>query len=248
MVGNIRYIVYFVIALTALAIGVSAVSRLFIKADLPFDYGSSRHESFAESDFGEIKSGDLINAVNDIPVESAFEIETLIDNKLPGDVIRVTFTDQSSARRTLPVTLVKFYNDYLFIIVTTIAGYAFWILGVFVVASKPKDKAAILLFLTLVSFAVAILSTSGYYGRNSDWIGYVIRISHPLSYLTGSILFLMFILNFPYETLRSRNMLTYSLYSLTGVLCIYVSIACYFTLRDLDTHLARCLSKFMEAL
>ena len=89
MVGNIRYIVYFVIALTALAIGVSAVSRLFIKADLPFDYGSSRHESFVESDFGELKSGDLINAVNDIPVESAFEIETLIDNKLPGDVIRV---------------------------------------------------------------------------------------------------------------------------------------------------------------
>ena len=235
MVGNIRYIVYFVIALTALAIGVSAVSRLFIKADLPFDYGSSRHESFVESDFGELKSGDLINAVNDIPVESAFEIETLIDNKLPGDVIRVTFTDQSSARRTLPVTLVKFYNDYLFIIVTTIAGYAFWILGVFVVASKPKDKAAILLFLTLVSFAVAILSTSGYYGRNSDWIGYVIRISHPFSYLLGSILFLMFILNFPYETLRSRNILTYSLYSLTGVLCIYVSIACYLTLRDLDT-------------
>lgn len=235
MAGNTRYLVYIVVALAALAIGVSAVTRLFVKADFPFDYGSSRHESVVESDFGEIKAGFLIKAVNDIPVESAFEIETILDSKLPGDVIRLTFKDLSSASRTLPVTLVKCYNDYFFIAVTTFAGFSFWILGVFVVAAKPKDKAAILLFLTLVSFAVAILSTSGYYGRDADWLGYVIRVSHPLSYVSGSILFLMFILNFPYETLRSRNLLTYLIYSLTVAFCIYTGYACFITMRDLNT-------------
>ena len=189
MVRSYRYIIYFVFALAALAIGVSAVSRLFIKADLPFEYGSSRHESFVESDFAEITKGDRIVAVDNIPVESAFEIEIIIDSKLPGDIISVTIAKGSSVTKSLPVTLVKYYDDNLFIIVTAIAGYAFWILGVFVIGSKPNDRAAVLLFLTLVTFSVAIFTTSGYYGRGSDWIGYVDRISHVLSYVWGSVFF-----------------------------------------------------------
>ncbi len=235
MVRSYRYIIYFVYALAALAIGVSAVSRLYIKADLPFEYGSSRHESFIESSFAEFTTGDQIIAVDGIPVESAFEIEIIVDNKLPGDIIPVTFADRSSVTKSLPVTLVKYYDDYLFIIVTTIAGYAFWILGVFVIGSKPNDKAAVLLFLTLVTFSVAILSTSGHYGRGSDWIGYIDRISHVLSYLWGSIFFLQFMMNFPFEASKGTKRISYLMYLVISVFSVLASYTCYVTLRDLNT-------------
>jgi len=235
MTGRFKYLLYFIFAISALAVGVSAISRLLIKADLPFTYGSSRHESVIESDFGEFKKGDLINAVNGINVESAFEIEVIVDNNQPGDEIPVTFTDLSSAKKTLPVTLVRYYKDYNFILITAIAGFTFWILGVLIIISKPEDKAAVLLFLTLVTFSVAILSTSGYYGRGSDWIGYAVRISHTLSYIFGSVFFLMFMINFPYESIRKLNFLKYSFYALifgASVFAVYVN---YITLRDLET-------------
>ncbi len=235
MVRRHKYIIYFVFALTALAIGVSAVSRLFIKADLPFDYGSSRHESFVESDFADFSKGDQIIAVDGIPVESAYEIELIIDNKLPGDIIPVSLADQSSGTKTLQATLVNYYDDNLFIIVTAITGFAFWILGVFVIGSKPNDRAAVLLFLTLVTFSVAILSTSGYYGRGNDWIGYVDRISHVLSYLWGSIFFLSFMMNFPYKAHEKARLPTYMMYIVFSAISIFSSYACYVTLRDLNT-------------
>ncbi len=239
MTGRFKYLLYFIFAITALAIGVSAISRLLFKADLPFKYGSSRHEAVIESEFGEFRKSSLINAVTGINVESAFEIEVIIDNKQPGDEIPVTFTDLSSVKKTLPVTLVRYYKDYNFIIITAIAGFTFWILGVLIIISKPEDKAAVLLFLTLVTFSVAILSTSGYYGRGSDWTGYAVRISHTLSYIFGSVFFLMFMINFPYESKTKKNFFKYSLYVLIGAAASFAAYVNYSALRDNNTAMLK---------
>jgi len=235
MTGRFKYLLYFIFAISALAVGVSAISRLLIKADLPFTYGSSRHESVIENDFGDFKKGSIINAVRGIDVESAFEIEVIIDNNQPGDNIPVTFTNLSYEKKTLAVTLVRYYKDYNFILITAIAGFTFWILGVFIIISKPNDRSASLLFLTLVTFSVAILSTAGYFGRGTDWIGYAVRISHTLSYIFGSVFFLMFMINFPYESIRKLNLLKYPLYILISLTAFFAAYVNYITLRDLNT-------------
>ena len=235
MTGRFKYSLYFIFAVTALALGVSAISRLLIKADLPFTYGSSRHETVIESDFGVFKKGDIINAVNGVDVESAFEIEIIIDNYQPGDEIPVTFTDLSSVKKTMPVTLVRYFKDYNFILITAIAGFTFWILGVLIIISKPGDKTAVHLFLALLTFSIAILTTSGYYAGGSDWIGYAVRLSHTLSYIFGTVFFLMFMNNFPYASVKKMNLLKYLLYAFIIGSSSFAAYVNYITLRDINT-------------
>ena len=68
MTGNIKYILYFAYALTALAIGIASVQRLVIKPDLPFSYGSSGNESFIGENYDEFKKVDRITAAGPVNV------------------------------------------------------------------------------------------------------------------------------------------------------------------------------------
>lgn len=236
MGGSLKYFLYFIYALTALAISISALSRLFMKADLPFEYGTTGHESLIENNSGSFNKGDSITNVDGIDVKSAFEIEVIIDSRLPGDEIPVTTKDITSLKKELTVTLVRYYENYNFIVITAAAGFAFWLLGLFVIISKPDDKAAVCLFLTLVTFSVAILSSSGHFGRDNDLIGYTVRISHTLSYIFGSTFFLMFIINFPYENKKVQKVTLSTLAVLIPLITMIVSYFEYMTFKELTPY------------
>lgn len=230
---SLKYFLYFTFSLSALVINISALNRLFLKANLPFEYGEEGHESVIENNFSSFSKGDTILSVDGIIVKSVFEIEVIVDSKLPGDKILVKVSDISSVNKEQTVTLVSYYENYNFIFITAAAGFAFWILGLFVIISKPDDKAAVYLFLTLVTFSIAILSTSGHFGGETDWLGFAVRISHTLSYIFGSIFFLLFIYNFPYENKNNRKVILSSLVILITLISVIVSYLQVKTFREL---------------
>lgn len=229
-----KYYIYIVYAITAFVIGVVSVQRLIVKPDLPFGYGTSGNESLILNDYEKFKSGDRIVSVNSVDAGSDFQIEIIVDSKMPGDVIPVTAVNSKSEQVTLSVTLTRYYRNINFIAVTSVTGFAFLLLGIFVIRSKPGDKTAARLFLTLITFSVAVLASSGQYSRGSDWTGYAVRISHLISYIAGSVFFLSFIFNFPFENNIRRNLLKYSVYILVTLFTLFASYFYFITLRELN--------------
>lgn len=52
-------------------------------------------------------SGDIITAVDGIPVGAAADLSTIMDQRRPGDTIVLTWVDRSGATRTAPVVVAK---------------------------------------------------------------------------------------------------------------------------------------------
>ncbi|MBX7043368.1 MAG: HAMP domain-containing histidine kinase, partial [Ignavibacteria bacterium] len=170
--------------------------------------------------YGVPESGSILESVEGISIRSEFSAEMITDSRKPGESVAITYRNTSGQTVKADVTLVHYYRSYTFIGITSVAGAAFLLLGLFVVLVRPDDKAAVLLFLVLSTFAVAIITSPGAYRSSDDPASLIVRISHSLSYIFGSVFFLHFIISFPERNLKNRiyKLTAVSLYSFAVIL------------------------------
>ena len=234
---NIRYkliFFYFLIALIFIT-GLFSIHRLTEKSALPFIVLSDNNNIYSNDDYKEIRKGNLILGIDNFPITNVSHIGFIIDTKLPGETAEINFSDGNGNSYATKVELVDFYSNNFFIIITLIIGLSFWLAGVYVISATPREKTARMLCLLLVTFALAILTPAGYSGRGvSDWLGYLIKITHPLSYIWGSVFFLHFSLIFPGRFLLKQKLILNLLYLTAFIFSIAIVYSFFISLRDLD--------------
>lgn len=232
MNAPLRLIFFYLISILVLAAGLYSEFRLNDKAKLPFEIYSEDGKVYSYSDYKEIHKGDRIERLDNMPVSSMQEVEFIADSKLHGEKISIVFSDKNNSSKVTECTLIEYYIDDFFIIITLVIGLSFWMSGVYVITATPIDKTAKILWLILITFALAILTPPGHFGRD-DLPGYIIRALRPLSYIWGSVFFLHFSLIFPTPFLKKQKLIIAFLYA-TGAL---LSLAIIFTLLPAMTEL-----------
>jgi hypothetical protein len=233
---RLKLIFFYCVSAVILITGLTSIYRLFEKADLPFEYHSEKGKLISDSNFKDIEIGDCISGIDNIAVTSTIEAEFILDTKRIGDEVSLAILNEKNMPKTSLVNLVYYYKNNFFILISLIVGLSYWLTGIYVIASKPHDKSAKILCLTLVTFSLAILSNACYFGRGSDWMGYVIRISHPISYIMGSVFFLHFTFIFPNDLFRKQKTIIISLYSFAAVFGISIIFSLYISMRYLDNY------------
>jgi signal transduction histidine kinase len=183
--------------------GYFSIVRLIEKPDLPFEYFSNSSGVFAE-DPGKLV--DHITAIDGISVNSDFQLEFVIDRYKTGQTISFTFTDNSGKEINSKIVLVPYYENLNFIAVSSLIGFVFMLIGLFVALKKTENTQALLLYWILTLYGLATLTSPGYYGLTNDWPGYAIRSLHAISYTIGSLLFIFFIILFSVKDLKEKKL------------------------------------------
>ena len=187
-----RQLIFYLLIFATLFIGLNAIYRLNFKADLPFGYHSEGNKIISDTLFREIQIKDRIVEVDGFNVNSLLELEFFTDTKNIGDEVELTILNSNNSPRFVTVLLGNYYKDISFILITFIVGLAFWITGGYVFIFGIKDDSARVLSLVLLTFSLATFTSPCFFDRGSDWIGYLIRISHSVSYIFGGLFFLHF--------------------------------------------------------
>ena len=230
---SLRHIIIYFVIIINLLTGLTAVYRLFYKADLPFKYYSTDEHVISAETYANIKSGSRIAEIDGMNVTSEYEVEFILDSRQIGDEVSLkVYNDDKSASET--VKLSDYYKKYTFIIVSLIIGLTFWITGIYVYSVRKDDHSAVILCLVLTTFSLATFSTACYFGRGNDWIGYLIKLSHSLSYIMGSVFFLHFTLVFPLPLFRKQNLFIYSLYISAVIMSIIVTSELFSAMKYLN--------------
>ncbi|MBS1519342.1 MAG: hypothetical protein JSS91_14765 [Bacteroidetes bacterium] len=229
-----RQLIYILFILASLITGLNAVYRLNHKSDLPFAYHSSDNNIISDSSFTEIQISDRIIAVDNFPVSSILETEFIADTKQIGDEVSLEIYSGNDTYKTVSVRLNKYYKDNFFILTTLLVGLSFWFPGVYVCIFGRKDKSARLLCLTLVTISLAVFTSPCSFERSSDWMGYVIRISHTISYIFGGMFFLHFSLIFPAYFSRNQNQAVKILYFTVSGFSVFTAYILFIAMRDLN--------------
>ena len=220
MPGRYRHFACFIYALTCLLVSVMAVMQLIDKPGLPFGLETSGGTVVAVNPSGVPESGSILESIEGIMVRSEISAEMITDSRKPGESVAVTYRNASGQVLRADVTLVHYYKSYTFIAITSLAGTAFLLLGLFAVIARPDDKAAVLLFLVLSTFAVAIVTSPGAYQISNNPASVIVKFSHSLSYIFGSVFFLHFIMSFPERNVKNgfHKVITGSLYTCAIIL------------------------------
>lgn len=235
-----RLIFCYLFILFALIIGISSVSRLTVKAYLPFDIITGENEKIlAETDYENIQAGNEIFNIDNIPVSSLFEAEYILDSKNIGQTVNLSILTDNNNSKDISIVLVPYYKNNLFILITSIVGLLYWLTGAYVIKARPEDRSAKILCLTLVTFSVAILTSPGFYGSGDDFIGYADRLSHTLSYIFGSVFFIHFTLSFPNKLFRKQNILLSALYVFAVLFSLIIAYVQINSLIELNIELIK---------
>ncbi|MGE5497013.1 MAG: PDZ domain-containing protein, partial [Syntrophothermus sp.] len=190
-----KFIFYADLAL--LAICLTGVYQLWIKADLPFhlnDY-NSRLLVDDPGNLTEIKKGDLILKVHGIKISSRDDIETITDGFSAGDTIQLTIrrNEETTATRC---TLIRFYS-LLYILTVMSAGIIFFAVAVIVLRKSPERKPAAVFHWVVTGTAAIMMTSWGSYAQFTFTALWLVRSVFHLAYLMVPVNFIHFTLVFP---------------------------------------------------
>ncbi len=194
---NISRFFGYAAAFASLAAGIYGLLLLFIKPDLPFKYDSVDNFVVATENYSAIiKEGDIIKELNSKRIQSPEIIEFICDGKNIGDEVSLLISSGNIDKK-INVLLDKAYRDYSFILISGITGLAFWILGLFVFIKKPGDLFSTILFIMLILFSVAIMTSGGRYAGSVFAPSVLIKLLHIFVYVGGISCLIHFSLVFP---------------------------------------------------
>ena len=180
--------VYFIfITLAVLLLGSAGIHRLIIKPDIPFGYEDSSEGIRITSAGNQIPPGSLIKSVNNVNVESTFQLEFLIDSYSIGDTLYVFCKsenkDVSVKSSAVRVALKHYYTTPVFILISGITGFLFWLTAIFIYVRRTGEKLSVLLFHLFMVLSLAVLTSPGEYKANGDVTGMLVMSFHLSSYM-----------------------------------------------------------------
>ncbi len=190
--------VYYVISSVFFIISCYGIILLFQKPDLPFDYSYSNGSVIAGKNAGAM-SGLKISKISSNEVNSDYMLELLLDREKIGGEINIIFTGNDNNTVNSVFILVPYYKNAFFNIISAIAGFLFFLPGIFVITKKPNDRSARVLFWVLTIFGLAIMTSPAPYSITGNFAGIIVRILHLASYTAGSAVFYHFILRISAE-------------------------------------------------
>lgn len=202
--------------------------QIYKKSDLPFRFEDYKSRLVVEQIYNKnasLQPGDVILSVQNIPVLSRDEIETITDGMNIGETASLTVL-RNDVKISTNAILIKFYSDF-YIFCVLISGLIFFIVAAAVVLKSPKTKVAQVFHWVTVGTAVIIMTTWGNYSILPFGIGHIVRILFHLAYVFVPVCFLHFTFIFPTENyVRQRNYL-HILYAFSFILFLTVHIPYY---------------------
>ncbi len=151
---------------------------------------------------GGLRGGDEILSWNSQPVQEAEYLEFAADCEAIDSPIEIRFARAGVESATV-VRLVPYYPTLRFVMTTTIVGMTFWIIGLFILFSRPNEHAARVLHWSIVLMAATIMMTQGRI-VTSDSFSLFTRAGLLLVYPLAGAIFLYFSTLFPLPKFGAR--------------------------------------------
>jgi len=196
-----------------------------IKVNLPFQVTNSESHlvvSSTEIHQGKINDGDVITLVDGYNLRSREEVEILLDDKKIGETISVEVIADAKTK-TEQFTLVPFYDTF-YVIVATILGIIFFVVGIFVLLNCKERRTAITFHNAFIAIAMIILMTWGNYSILPYSLGLITRIGFHIGYAFAPALFIQFTFLFPYERKNNYSRILIYFYLLSFIEAILLSV------------------------
>jgi signal transduction histidine kinase len=210
--GSLKYFIAYNLLTTFVCIlgGI----HIYYKADLPFKVSQSNDNLIILEDYGKTRgllSGDKLVAVDGINVQDRDEYEFILDGKLPGENIEISYI-RSEFKNNTQVTLTHYYSLF-YLIIVSFTSLLFIITSSFVLVKSRLNNVSIVFNFSSTAIAIWIMTTSANYIVPNHWIGVSTRIILHFVYTLGSVLFIHFTLIFPTDRTRQRKKLLIALYA-----------------------------------
>ncbi|MBK8552474.1 MAG: hypothetical protein IPL53_15940 [Ignavibacteria bacterium] len=197
---------YYLISLLILITGLFGIKGLITKADLPFSYIYKDDKIISNEQFDSIKPRDIILSIDGINIKSTYQLETILDNHSIGEDADIEIASASNNLFKPNLHLVRYYRKLDFITISFLAGLSFWMTSVFLIVKKHGGQSATVLFWVLILFSLATMTSPGKYFPG-DWMDYLVRAAHVVSYFLGAVTFLHFTFVFPRIRAKSYKFL-----------------------------------------
>lgn len=199
--------IYNLVIIISVFIGAFGIQLLYLKPDLPVKYDTENNVIVIQKSYGDIGKGAAIIKMDTDTIRSEFQLELLLDRKSEGDTVTFITSEENIAKAN-KVILISCYDNARFIIISLFAGLAFLFCSVFVINKKIDDASARVLFWVLLLFAIATVTSPG--KVNNDFISYMMRLVHALSFVLGISTFLHFSVIFPVRKKYAKAFITIS--------------------------------------
>lgn len=150
----------------------------------------------------DLRIGDQIESCNSRAVHEAEYFEFAADIATIGDPVEIGYRRGGTVSSTQAV-LIPCYPTAQFVITTEFVGLAFWVIGLFILFSRPNDHAGRMLHWSIVLMAATLMMTQGSVVPSQFYSLFsrsVLLLVYPLM---GAI-FLYFSTLFPQSKLGSR--------------------------------------------
>ncbi len=238
---NLKFILFADSLFFILAIaGIISINE---KAKLPFDiYSTDSKFSIninPQNPYG-LKTGDILQSINDFKITLGDKPEFITDRKNIGDSVNVSVL-QGSIEKNIWVKLTYFYSDF-YIISTSIVSLFFFIVALFVVIKKPELKAAHLFHWASISIVLMMCLTWSNLNIFSPFFGMLLRIPFNTAYVIAPVFFAHFTLVFPRDNTHKWKWFLIANYSIAIILAIIINYRfaytlSYFTDNSIDNYL-----------
>ncbi|MFH1942282.1 MAG: PDZ domain-containing protein, partial [bacterium] len=197
-------ILFVFISLLFLGLGIFGVSRQSFRAGKPFAWEERAGQIILTEVYpGKttqktgLANGDILLQIDDHPLKTGKEIDLLLDTRKSGQ--RVSFTVQRMEREfTVSLDLVQRYSNQ-FIVLNSLLGILFWIVGVFVVLNKPAERAALIAFWASMTISTSLMLFWEGFPYDAKIIGHLHPILYYIIYPSVPTLILYFTALYPTE-------------------------------------------------
>lgn len=210
--------------LTLCALG---VYRFAQKAGFPAQIESKGNaviiKSLASGIHSPLHIGDTVFSVDGQSVHTNDEIAFLCNQYRIGDPLPITcIRDQKAI--IIPVRLTSYFTSAQ-IIIESIVGFLFFLIGMGVILFQKKENAARIFHHLCVSIAGLIFLTTGYFKISPLGIGYALELVFQAFFVIVAIFFIHFTLVFPNEKYPHKRKILFPLYGAAFALTIWAGIA-----------------------
>jgi len=209
----------------ALLLGLAGLYQSAQKAALPAELETRRGQVVlreqAKAANGLLRAGDSLLAVNGIRVNSADDVEFILDGLAIGQ--RVTLTLKREGHILKQSVLLQPANTPFYLFVLALAGLIFLGLGILVLAKRAEgDEVALVFHWLSLTVALHILTTFGRYTVGPDHLGYLLRFVFFGASALTPVLFVHFSFLFP-KRKHARLKFLLPLYGLSLLFFLYLS-------------------------
>lgn len=199
---------------------------LICKSDLPVkDYETNSFIALSGRDnlSGLSVDGDTILTINSVPVRTLEEQEMLLDGLKIGQPVTLK-TSNKRETKTYQLKLTGYYSKF-YLITTSLTGYFFILIGIFVLLKCYNRKEAKIYHAVSVATGAIILLSPGNYSMPPIALNLLVNFLFGVAYTFVPVAFIHFTLSFPFDRISKNRRLIVISCGLAFILSILISLA-----------------------